>query len=129
TPQTISVALDDRSKYQPASATEDSEPVRESPKWLGLEVATATQDMAEEYGTEFHPGVVVTEADRSGPAYDKGIRVGMIISEIDHTEIKNRADFLDVVRKLGDVTRPVSLLVYDRRGNTGYIAVRPERKK
>ena len=129
TAQTISVALDDRSKYQPASATEDSAPVRELPKWLGLEVATATQDMAEEYGTEFHPGVVVTEADRSGPAYDKGIRVGMIISEIDHTEIKNRADYLDVVGKLGEVTRPVSLLVYDRRGNTGYIAVRPERKK
>jgi S1-C subfamily serine protease len=94
-----------------------------------MEVATATQDLADEYGTEFHPGVVVTDVDRTGPAYDKAIRAGMIIAEIDHTEIRNRADYLEVVRRLSDVTRPVSLLVYDRRGNTGYIAIRPGRQK
>jgi serine protease Do len=129
TPQTVSVTLDDRSKYQVSAGPDETAPPAKAPQWLGMEVATATQDLADEYGTEFHPGVVVTDVDRTGPAYDKAIRVGMIIAEIDHTEIRNRADYLEVVKRLSDVTRPVSLLVYDRRGNTGYIAIRPGRQK
>jgi hypothetical protein len=49
----------------------------------------------------------------------------MTIAEIDHTEIRNRSDFVAVVERLRDDPRPVSLLVYDRNGNTGYFAVRP----
>ena len=128
-PRTVSVTLGDRSKFQAASSSEDAVPTTTSPKWLGLDVATATQELADEYGTEFHPGVIVTDVDRTGPAYEKAIREGMIISEIDHSEIRSRSDYLEVVNRLKDVTHPVSLLVYDRRGNTGYIAVRPERKK
>jgi Do/DeqQ family serine protease len=129
TPREITVTLEDRSKYQALAGSEDAVPATTAPPWLGLGVATATQDLADEYGTEFHPGIIVTEVDRTGPAYDKGIRTGMIISEIDHTEIRNREDYQEVVKRLGEMTRPVSLLVYDRRGNTGYIAVRPERRK
>ena len=129
TPQAVSVTLDDRSKYQASADSGDLTPATKPPQWLGLEVATATQELADEYGSEFHPGVIVTEVDRTGPAYDKGIRIGMVISEINHSEIRNRTDYLEVVKRLGDVSRPVSLLVFDRRGNTGYIAVRPERKK
>jgi S1-C subfamily serine protease len=110
------------------ASTEDSTPAATSPQWLGLEVVTATQDVADEYGTEFHPGVIVSDVDRTGPAYDKGIRPGMIISQINHTEIKNRTDYLEVAKRSAGTTRPVTFLVYDRRGNTGYIAVRPERR-
>ena len=128
TPQEVTVTLGDRSKYQAAASTDDSTPVTTSPQWLGLDVVTATQDVADEYGTEFHPGVIVSDVDRTGPAYDKGIRPGMIISEINHTEIRNRADYLEVAKRAAGNTRPVTFLVYDRRGNTGYIAVRPERR-
>ncbi len=125
----VSVTLADRNEYLASASAEDKPAQPEQSRWLGLEVSTATPELAGDYGSEFHPGVIVTDVDRTGPAYDKGIRPGMIIGEIDHTEIKNRADYVNVISRMGEATRPVSLLVYDRSGDTGYIAVRPEHRK
>jgi len=121
----ISVTLGDRDAYQQASVTEDERPMSEPEMlWLGMDVATATPDLAEEYGTNYNPGVIVTDIDASGPAYDKGIRVGMIIGEVDHEPIRSRAEFEDVAtRKAGE--KAVSFLVYDQEGRTGYISLRP----
>ncbi len=122
----VYVTLTDRNAVQ-ASATQEDAPV-EKPEtlWLGVDVATATPEAARDYETEYHPGVIVTDVDPAGPAYDKGIRVGMIISEIDHKALRTRADFEDVATQSAGINRAVSLLVYDARGRTGYIAVRPE---
>ena len=124
-PMELKVTLGDRNT-QLASA-ESTEPVPEQQQslWMGMEVETATSDLAREYGSVYKPGVIVTNIEGDSPAYDKGIRVGMIISEIDHTEIRNQADYQKVVTRLQGSDKPVSMLVYDRRGNTGYFAVRP----
>lgn len=128
-PMQISVRLGDRTQYLASSETgipsEPERPVRGASDWLQMEVVTATPDRAEEFGTTFNRGVLVTSIDSSSPAYEKGIRVGMIIAEIDHTEIEDRDDFMRVVERLESRDKPVSMLVYDRRGNTGYFAVRP----
>ncbi len=127
TPRTFDVELADRTEYLASSETSTPAPAPESETWLGMEVASATPERSERFGAEFKPGVIVTDIEASSPAYEKGIRIGMTIAEIDHTEITDRADYMTVVSRLRDSSRPVSLLVYDRDGNTGYFAVRPGR--
>jgi Do/DeqQ family serine protease len=125
--KSVYVTLSDRNAQQ-ASATQEDAPT-DSPDttlWLGVDVSTSTPEAARDYETEYHPGVIVTDVDPTGPAYDKGIRVGMIIAEVDHKPLRTRADFEDVANQSNGSTRAVSLLVYDSRGRTGYIAVRPE---
>lgn len=124
-PKNVSVTLGDRDAYQQASVTEDETPTtRTDMMWLGMEVVTATPENTDEFGTEYNPGVLVSDIDPSGPAYDKGIRVGMIISEVDHEPVRTRAEFEDVALRKAD-EKAVSFLVYDQRGRTGYISLRP----
>lgn len=121
----VSVTLGDRDAYQQASATEESHPVVEPEMlWLGMDVKTATPELAAELGSEFNTGVIVTDVDPNGPAYDKGIREGMIIAEVDHEPIRSLTDFEDVAARKAD-EKAVSFLVYDQRGRTGYISLRP----
>jgi serine protease Do len=121
----VSVELADRNEYLASSQSSTPERVNDPEHWMGLEIETATPERAERYGADYNPGVIVTDIDETSPAFEKGIRIGMTIAEIDHTEIKNRSDYVAVVERLRDDSRPVSLLVYDRNGNTGYFAVRP----
>jgi Do/DeqQ family serine protease len=125
-PKTVAVTLGDRDAYMQASATEEERPMDSQPEmlWLGMDVETATANLAEEWGSEYNPGVIVTKIDRSGPAYDKGIRVGMIIAEIDHEPIRSKAEFEDAATRLAS-ERAISFLVYDQEGRTGYISLRP----
>jgi len=123
------VRLGDRNSYLATVEQQTDMPAAQpNEPLLGLEVVTSTPERAEEYGVVFNPGVIVTEVDEASHAYEKGIRVGNIIGEIDHVAIKNRADFVDVAAKASTDGKPVSLLVYDRRGGTGYFAVRPDRR-
>jgi Do/DeqQ family serine protease len=129
--QRLAVTLGDRNEAEFASSQGDSRPeeTRVEDLWLGIEVSTATAELCNQMGSEFNRGVIVTDIDRAGPAYEKGIRVGMIIAEVDHEPIRNRADYEEVVAVLAEDTRAVSLMVYDQRGQTGYIAVRPARRR
>jgi serine protease Do len=125
-PEEIAVRLGDRETVL-ATADETPAPTAEpAERWLGLSVETSTPRIAERLNTTYRPGVLVVDIDPEGPAYDKGIRAGMVIGEIDHQQIENLEDYHRVVGALADRKKAVSLLVYDRRGNTGYIAVRPE---
>lgn len=128
--RTLVVTLGDREVHF-ASTSEGTSPDRRGPDamWLGIDVATVTAELADQMGTEYNRGVIVTDIDPAGPAYDKGIRIGMIIAEIDHEPIRDRRDYADAVQSLEGETRAVSLLVYDQGGQTGIIAVRPERRE
>jgi len=128
-PRNVAVTLVDRELALQASAqSKTTAPGQAESMWLGVDVATGTPELADQYGSEFRPGVIVTDIDPAGPAYEKGIRVGMIIAEINHNPVRSRGEYERMVAQLGDQTRAVSLLVYDQKGQTGYIAVRPSRR-
>ena len=118
----LAVVASDSSAPAPGNGTDEEG----SQQWLGMEVETSTPQAAERLNTNFRPGVVVTAVDSESPAFEKGIRPGMIISEIDHQKVAGTKDFSRVIHSLADRKKAVSLLVYDQRGNTGYIAIRPE---
>ncbi|MFC1475757.1 Do family serine endopeptidase [Candidatus Zixiibacteriota bacterium] len=125
--QEIPVRLGDRETVlATANDTPTPSAAEQTEQWLGLSVETSTPQIAERLNTTYRPGVLVVDVDQDGPAYDKGIRAGMVIGEIDHQVIEDLEDYNRVIGALADRKRAVSLLVYDRRGNTGYIAVRPE---
>ncbi len=70
-------------------------------------------------------GVIVTEA--SGPAARAGLRPGDAILMVNSTEIKDVAQFNDVVAKLDD-KRPVALLAKRDDTPARYVTLRPETK-
>jgi Do/DeqQ family serine protease len=124
----VPVRLGDRETVL-ASANDNDLPApsnKRPARWLGLSVETNSPQAADRMNTTYRQGVVVVDIDPDGPAYEKGIRTGMVIGEIDHQVLMDIEDYNRVVGSLAGRKKAVSLLVYDRRGNTGYIAVRPE---
>jgi serine protease Do len=116
----INVTLANRADF---ISTEEA-PKAETEKWLGLEVATATEALADQYEVEYRPGVLVTGVEPGSPAHQKGIRTGDIILEIDQKEVKNTKDYNRIVESLKDREKAVPFLIL-RNGNTVYVAVKP----
>lgn len=84
---TIGVFPDDK-----ASAGEAAESGDLTEK-LGFQVQELTPDMARELGYESEGGVVVSDVDPASPAYEKGLRPGMLIIEVNRSEVKSLRDF------------------------------------
>jgi serine protease Do len=68
---------------------------------LGLTVQTFTRELAQRYGVQFVPGVVVTDVTQDSPADLDGIKAGDVITRINRQSIKNTREFHDAV-KSGD---------------------------
>ncbi|MGH6968756.1 MAG: DegQ family serine endoprotease [Stellaceae bacterium] len=107
------------SKQQPAP------PPGTAVKPLGLSVADLTPELRERYQlAEDSAGVVVTDVDKDGPAAQKGMRAGDVITEVAQEEVKTTAD---VVRKIEAATktgRKSVLLLVDRQGDLRFYALK-----
>jgi serine protease Do len=90
---------------------------------LGISVEPLTPDLAEELrlkpGTQ---GVVVDSVDPTGPAGAAGIQRGDVIQEVNRQPVKSGDDLRAALEKNGN--KPALLLI-NRRGDTAYLAVRP----
>jgi serine protease Do len=90
---------------------------------LGITVEPLTPELAEELrlkpGTQ---GVVVDSADPTGPAGAAGIQRGDVIQEVNRQPVKSGDDLRAALEKNGN--KPALLLI-NRRGDTAYVAVRP----
>lgn len=54
--------------------------------WLGVEVQSLTQELAESFGQEGRPGIVVAGVYRDGPAARAGLQPGDLILSIDRVQ-------------------------------------------
>ncbi|GHD40028.1 serine peptidase [Marinobacter persicus] len=87
---------------------------------LGLTVEPLPEDAARSLGID--GGVVVTDIDR-GPAYQAGIRVRDVITELNRRPVTSLAEFREAVERLPD-DRAVSVRII-REGRASYLVMRP----
>jgi serine protease Do len=91
---------------------------------LGLDLKPVTPEEAKKLqlpdGTS---GLLVTDADPSGPAAEEGIARGDVILEVNRQPVESLDDMQAALDKSGD--RPILLLVA-RRGQVSYLTVKPK---
>ena len=90
---TVGTFPDDGATAGPAG---DSGDVAEK---LGFQVQELMPDVARELGYEGANGVVVSEVDPASGAYERGLRPGMLITEVNRSEVKSQKDFEKAVGK------------------------------
>lgn len=118
-----SITLADRDKF--LGETIEEKPKEEKKEiWLGLEVATCTQDLADQFNVKSQPGVIVLTIEPASPAEQSGFREGDIITKIDKEEIQNTNDYRRVAKSLKDKKNAI-LFFISRDGGPLFIAVKP----
>tara|TARA_B100001093_G_scaffold202160_1_gene194176 strand:+ start:473 stop:1885 length:1413 start_codon:yes stop_codon:yes gene_type:complete len=91
-PMTLSVRLDERPK-QSGKADANSATKSPSPE-LGFAVQELTPEMAQRLGYETtQSGIVITVVKPDSPAFNGGLRAGMMIVEMNRQSINSMADF------------------------------------
>ncbi len=89
---------------------------------LGITVQEITRDLAEHFDLETREGVIVSDVDRSGPAWEGGIRRGDIVLEVNRQTIKTMKDYRQALKKYAG--KGTVLLLVRRGGNTLYVAIK-----
>jgi len=68
--------------------------------WLGISGANMNQAIARRYDLPADSGVLVVEVDLRGPAYEAGMRVGDVITQIGSHPVKQMKDILMALSRL-----------------------------
>ncbi len=119
--KTLSVTLAKRDDDKKIVATQS----RDNDE-LGIEVTDLDSDIARRFGIDGKEnGVLVTDVKDDGLAQAADVRRGDIIKEINRTVVKDRNDFVKLMKKNRD-SETIQLLV--KRRNAGYLVVKIERK-
>jgi S1-C subfamily serine protease len=109
---------------QPESRSPD--PVSDvSRKWLGMQVADCTPELADEFGVDYHEGALVVSVEQGSPADVKGVVPGTIIVEVNYEPILGKDDFERVAGGLQNRSRAIAFHVFDVSGNNEYVAIKP----
>jgi serine protease DegS len=84
--------------------------------WLGIEIQPLTPELAESFGMEGRPGIIVAGLYRNGPGYMAGLQPGDVILSIDGEPASNgRRSMNQVARKRPGDSVKIQVL---RRGQT-----------
>jgi serine protease Do len=88
---------------------EESEKLQsETTPEFGLTVETLDKKLAQERNVESIPGILITAVDPGSGAYDQGVKVGDIITEINRKPVTTSRQFQDALKK-ADKKRAVML--------------------
>ena len=95
--------------------------------WLGIEVQALTPELAESFGLEGRPGIVVAAVYRDGPAHRAGLQPGDLILSIDDQPASNgRLSMHQVARsRPGDKISIEVLRNGEMRSLTAEVGMRP----
>jgi serine protease Do len=90
----------------------------------GLEVAELTPDLAEQFGyKETARGVVITAVDRDGPAYEAGLRRGMVIAKVNKQAVKSPESLNEMLGKSA-LAEGVLFQVQSPQGGTSFFVLK-----
>jgi len=94
---------------------------------LGIEVTDLDSEVARRFGiNDDEDGVLVTDVQDGSLAQDADVQAGDVIKEINRSVVKNRQNFVDLMKKDKD-EKIIQLLV--KRRNAGYLVISIEQKK
>ncbi len=104
----------------------DNAEVPKTTKVLGMTLSVLTDTMRErlKYSKKVS-GVVVVDVDTDGAAYEKGVRKGQVIVEVNQEQVLKPADVvakINASKKAG--RKSVLLLLSDKEGERRFVAVR-----
>jgi len=99
----------------------------EAVRKFGLEVATLDEDLAKKYGYK-RPveGVVITKVAGASDAAEEGLRVGMIVLQVQGKDVKTAEGFAGMLAAK-EAEPGVRLLVKDRRGAQRFVFITPQK--
>ena len=93
---------------------------------MGIEVTDLDSEIARRFGIDGNEnGVLVTDVKDGSLAQDADVRPGDIIKEINRTVVKDRSDFIQLIKKNKD-SQNLQLLI--KRRNAGYLVIKIEKK-
>ena len=88
-------------------------------KWRGMTVVEITGQIVKRYGIEKEAGVLVVEVKMGTPAYDAGLRSGLVIKAVNKNTIHNIEDYDNTTQSVKG-----NVLI---RTNKGYAVVKTEK--
>jgi serine protease Do len=128
--QTLKVKLGRREDAEGAGASasapeDEAEPEAPASKSvLGLTITPLTDDLRTELGADDSvEGLAVTEVDEMSEAFEKGLRVGDIITEAGQHPILSITDLEDRITEAKDGGRKSLLLLVRRAGDPRFVAL------
>jgi serine protease Do len=96
---------------------------------LGLEVGSLTSELRQQYSVaDTVKGLLVTTVDPNGPAGDRGIATGDVITSINQEEIAKPADLTAKVEAARKAGKKSVLLLIERHGEIRFVAVNLAKK-
>ena len=120
-PHTLTVTLAKRDDDEKSVVAKDNDSEE-----MGIEVTDLDSEVARRFGIDSNEnGVLVTDVKDGSLAQDADVRPGDIIKEINRTPVKDRSDFVSLMKKHKEAER-IQLLI--KRRNAGYVVVNIERK-
>ncbi len=83
---------------------------------LGLVVSDLSAEKAAEVGLQPNEGVLVTSISRNSPAFEKGLREGMVVLKVGKQDVKSVAEFKAALKD-HSLAKGILLYVHARNGN------------
>ena len=123
-PVTLSVTLGRRELAEGTSSGDVGTPSEAQSETMGMTIAPLTPEMAAELGVSRDmKGLVVQSVDPEGPAADKGLASGDIITEAGQQPVTTLAEFEARVAEARDAGRRSVLLLIRRAGEPRFVAL------
>ena len=123
--ETLRVTLGRREEAEtavPASINRDAEPT--TTELLGLTVSDMTDELRQQLGlSEDAEGLVVADVVEDSEAFEKGLRVGDIITEAAQESVASIADLNERVEAARDAGRKSLVLLVRRDGDPRFVAL------
>jgi serine protease Do len=107
---------------QPPKAVQAPQEVEKD--MLGLTVTPLTDDLRTEMGlTKESNGLVIKQIDETSSAFEKGLRVGDLITEVGQKPVSAVGDFEERVQAAKEAGRKSILLLIRRAGEPRFVAL------
>ena len=91
---------------------------------LGLTVSPDNEDVRRQFGFEGDVGgVIVTDVDATGPAFEEGIRPGDVLAEVDQKRVSTPGEVVEQVDDAVKADKKSVLLLVETQGGPRFVAV------